>query len=313
MLEASARRAVALVEGYAIVGEAEEDLVARLVQRNAEGYRFQDRSALRRPGAGAANREWPNVDAVFTCDLAWSWLTAREIAAAATQKAWRRLDRGSDAARAASEIAFLRQHSKIPIGIGDEATRVAELEGLMDGGCVDVLRVDATTIGGFSAALALAEQATRRGFRVSYHVNPEIHRHCIFANDAVDHIEIFPADRPFDCSHVLIDDPSFGTIRGGIVSPPEAPGTGLHLSSDALSRFAYRHSLQRQPPANKVAFITGGARGIGWGDEVLARRLVVDRRHRPCRGAAPLFGRSGKSSLPLDVSECVSRGDGGVA
>ena len=242
---------IALVEGYAIEGESEDDLVARLVQRNAEGYRFfkveaahyGDPEPVRRILAGVRS----SVHATFTCDLAWSWQTAREGLAASA--AWEGLGvawiEDPMPRERVSEMAFLRQHSEIPIGVGDEATRVADLEGLMDGGCVDVLRVDATTIGGFSAAQALAVQATRRGFRVSYHVNPEVHRHCIFANDAADHIEIFPADRPFDCSHVLIEEPCFSTIRGGIVSPPEAPGTGLRLSSEALGRFAYRHSMQR--------------------------------------------------------------------
>jgi L-alanine-DL-glutamate epimerase-like enolase superfamily enzyme len=244
---------VALVEGYAIEGESEGDLVARLLGRADEGYGFfkieaahyGDPEPVRRILAGVRSQ----AAARFACDLAWSWQNAREGLAAA--EAWEGLGvawiedpmpRGR-----LSEIAFLRQHSRVPIGVGDEATRVADLEALMNGGCVDVLRIDATTIGGFSAALALAEQATRRGFRVSYHVNPEVHRHCIFADDAADHIEIFPADRPFDCSHVLIEEPAFGTIRNGVVGPPETAGTGLRLNAEALARSAYRHATRRLP------------------------------------------------------------------
>ena len=109
--------------------------------------------------------------------------------------------------------------------------RPGDLEGADGQRAVDVVRVDATTIGGFSAALALAAQAVARGFRVSYHVNPEVHRHCLFANDAADHIEIFPTDRPFDCSHMLIEEPAFADVRSGWLAPPAAPGTGLRLNS----------------------------------------------------------------------------------
>jgi len=242
---------VALVEGYAIDGEAEDDLVARLIARTAEGYRFfkveaahyGDPEPVRRILAAVRSE----TDATFACDLAWSWRTARQGLEAAA--AWDGLGvawiEDPMPRERLTEIAFLRQHSRIPIGVGDEATRVSDLEALMERSCIDVLRVDATTIGGFSAALALAEQATRRGFRVSYHVNPEVHRHCIFANDAADHIEIFPADRPFDCSHALMEEPSFGSIQSGAVSAPESHGTGLRLNTEAVDRFAYRHSIQR--------------------------------------------------------------------
>jgi L-alanine-DL-glutamate epimerase-like enolase superfamily enzyme len=242
---------VALVEGYAIGGEREGDLPSRLLARAAEGYSFFKVEAAHYGDPEPVGRILAAVraeaDVKFTCDLAWSWQTARQGIEAAS--AWEGLGiawiEDPMPRERLSEIAFLRQHSRIPIGVGDEATRVADLESLMNSGCIDVLRIDATTIGGFSSALALAEQAMRRGFRISYHVNPEVHRHCVFANDAADHIEVFPADRPFDCSHVLIEQPSFGDIRHGALGPVAAPGTGLRLNTEAVKRHAYRHSVQR--------------------------------------------------------------------
>lgn len=242
---------VALVEGYAIEGESEGDLIGRLIRRTEEGFEFFKVEAAHYGDPGPVRNILAGVraeaDATFSCDLAWSWQTARRGLAAA--EAWHGLGvawiEDPMPRERLSEIAFLRQHSKIPIGVGDEATRVGDLDALMDGGCVDVVRIDATTIGGFSAALALGERATRRGFRISHHVNPEVHRHCVFANDTADHIEIFPADRPFDCSHVLIEEPAFAGIRNGAIAPPEGAGTGLRLDDAALTRFAYRQSRQR--------------------------------------------------------------------
>ena len=39
-----------------------------------------------------------------------------------------------------AELAFLRAHSPVPIGIGDEASRAADLETLMEREAVDVVR-----------------------------------------------------------------------------------------------------------------------------------------------------------------------------
>ncbi|WP_137391391.1 mandelate racemase/muconate lactonizing enzyme family protein [Rhodoligotrophos defluvii] len=187
-------------------------------------------------------------DAEFTCDLAWSWRTAREGLRSADL--WQDLGiawiEDPMPRTRLSEIAFLRRHSRVPIGVGDETTRALDLEQLMDHEAVDVVRIDATTVGGFGPALKLAAAAMARGFRVSYHVNPEVHRHCVFADEAADHIEIFPADRPFDCSHVLIEQPAYSDIRKARLAPPSAPGTGLKLNDAALTRYAYRHALHQE-------------------------------------------------------------------
>ncbi|MGF7159432.1 L-alanine-DL-glutamate epimerase-like enolase superfamily enzyme [Rhodoligotrophos appendicifer] len=243
---------VGLVEGYEIEGEGEDDIAARLTARADEGYDFFKMEAAHygeprpiRRILETVRRSVPKAE--FTCDLAWSWKTARQGLEAADL--WQDLGIGwiedPMPRTRVSEIAFLRQHSKVPIGLGDECTRPLDLENLMEREAIDVVRVDATTIGGFTAALSLAARAVSKGFRVSYHVNPEVHRHCVFADDAADHIEVFPADRPFDCSHMLIEAPAFADIERGHLSPPTAPGTGLRLNSDALAHYAYRHAIHK--------------------------------------------------------------------
>lgn len=240
---------VALVEGYTIAGETEGDVADRLVGRSGEGFRFFKLEAAHHGEPLPIKRILSRVrstvpDAEFTCDLAWSWKTARQALESA--KLWEDLGvawiEDPMPRHRLSEIAYLRQNSRVPIGVGDECTRVGDIEALMNSEAIDVVRIDATTIGGFSAALPLAAAAVARGFRVSYHVNPEVHRHCLFANDSSDHIEIFPTDRPFDCSHMLIDEPAFGDVRSGYLSPPAAHGTGLRLNTKALEHYAYRHT-----------------------------------------------------------------------
>jgi L-alanine-DL-glutamate epimerase-like enolase superfamily enzyme len=243
---------VALVEGYEIEGESEDDIANRLIQRARQGYRFFKLEAAHYGAPQPVKRILAKVraavpDAEFTCDLAWSWKTARQGVEAA--ELWQDLGiawiEDPMPRTCLKEIEFLRRHSPLPVGIGDECTRALDLEALMDHQAIDVVRIDATTIGGFGAAQKLARDATSRTLRVSYHVNPEVHRHCVFADAAADHIEIFPADRPFDCSHLLIEEPSFNDIKDGHLEAPTAPGTGLRLNMEALTRHAYRHAINK--------------------------------------------------------------------
>ena len=114
----------------------------------------------------------------------------------------------------------------------------------MDGNAVDVLRIDATTIGGYSVAAPLAIAAVARGYRVSFHVNPEIHRHLAFAAETADHIEMFPTDRPFDVSHMLMRAAAFDAVEDGSVPAPDGRGSGLELDLSAVKRFAHRHAVR---------------------------------------------------------------------
>ena len=241
---------VGLVEGYEIAGETHSDIAARLAGRVREGFDFLKMEAAHYGDPQAVARILSDArsqaksDVRFTCDLAWSCKTARDGIAAA--EAWRELGvawiEDPMYRTKLSEIAFMRRHSPVPIGVGDEVTRPQDLEALMTQEAVDVIRIDATTIGGITAALNIAGKAKARGLRVSYHVNPEIHRHCVFADTATDHIEIFPTDRPFDCSHMLLENAAYADVSQGYLEPPKAPGTGLHLNLENVRRFADRTS-----------------------------------------------------------------------
>lgn len=243
---------VALVEGYEIAGESGDDVARRLIARAKEGYRFFKLEAAHYGAAEPVRRILAKVkaevpDAEFTCDIAWSWRTARQGIEAA--ESWRDLGiawiEDPMARTRIAEIGDLTRQSPVPIGVGDECTRALDLEALMDKAAIDVARIDATTIGGIDTALGLAAKAKARSLRVSYHVNPEVHRHCILANDIADHIEIFPADRPFDCAHLAIEAPAFADIKSGHIEPPTQPGTGMKLDSAALAKYAYRHAVQK--------------------------------------------------------------------
>jgi L-alanine-DL-glutamate epimerase-like enolase superfamily enzyme len=242
---------VLLVEGYRQEGDREADIAGRLAGRIGEGYGLLKLEAAHYGAPEPLNRivEAAGAGARYVFDLAWSWRTGRQGLACIRHWAGLPLDWVEDPMPRAmrSELAFLRAHSPLPIGIGDECTRADDLGELMQAGAVDVVRIDATTIGGLSVALPLATAVQGRGLRVSFHVNPEVHRHAVFAADAADHIEMFPADRPFDASHVLMEAPAFGDVAGGRLSPPPGPGTGLRLDDGAVARHAVRHLVRTRP------------------------------------------------------------------
>jgi L-alanine-DL-glutamate epimerase-like enolase superfamily enzyme len=128
-----------------------------------------------------------------------------------------------------------------PIGCGDEASRIDDLRRLADTGALEVVRLDATTLGGISAAVPFARELERCGRRISFHEHPEVHCHCVLAQESIDHVEVFPIDRPFDLCHQLCQRSVHERIRAGWLSPPSAAGLGIELDLREVTRRALRH------------------------------------------------------------------------
>ncbi|MBA0124258.1 hypothetical protein H0B56_01745 [Haloechinothrix sp. YIM 98757] len=131
-----------------------------------------------------------------------------------------------------SDIAHEAFDTKI--AFGDETTDPYLLYDLTALDRTDVVRVDATTIGGLTGAAAVIRKAHDRGYPVGCHIYPEIHQH--LAHSAVDaeYVEIFPADGRFDAAD------RFRTrtvdISAGTIAPPTDPGLGLGLDWEAIAR-----------------------------------------------------------------------------
>lgn len=239
---------VSLVEGYAIEGEARDGLVRRMVARAAEGYRmlkiegshYDPPEALAEDVRAIRAAAGPGVEIVV--DFAWSW-TAPGVAEATLAVlpglglGWVEDPIPRDPPEA---VAALRRRLPCPLAIGDETTRPSDLARLVEAGAIDVMRLDPTTLGGFGPALALGRIGAAAGLRLSPHVNPEIARHLALALPAIDHIEMFPADRPFDATHRLIRGAAAEAVRGGSLPPATAPGLGLALDEAAVAATAYR-------------------------------------------------------------------------
>lgn len=121
-----------------------------------------------------------------------------------------------------------------PIGVGDEMTDRHAAYGLLTRAAVDVLRIDATTIGGITGAWHMTHVAQAAGTRVSYHIYPEVHVHLAAAGAADGMTESFgPADNPFDpAGRIYAGGPVY---TPGFATATDAPGLGIDLDEEFIA------------------------------------------------------------------------------
>jgi L-alanine-DL-glutamate epimerase-like enolase superfamily enzyme len=72
-------------------------------------------------------------------------------------------------------VSELRQAVDVPIAMGDDQGGAYYPEALLAAGAVDVVRVDATTMGGLSRLLPMLDQIAAAGAGVSPHMFPHVH------------------------------------------------------------------------------------------------------------------------------------------
>ncbi|HEV2597899.1 mandelate racemase/muconate lactonizing enzyme family protein [Sphingopyxis sp.] len=240
---------VLIVEGYALPDEVGEAFVDRLAARVAEGFSMikleaghyaEPRDLI---GRLEKLREKVGQSADIVLDFAWSWKQSKPHLA--MLDAIRHLGiawiEDPFPSSAASNYIALRRQTDLAIGCGDECSSAADLFRLVETEAVDLLRVDATAIGGVTALEQLATAARRKKIRVSHHEHPETHEHCVFGFGIADHVEMFPTDRPFDQVHRIIEQSPFDRVRQGRLHPPTEPGTGVRLRLGEVERLARRH------------------------------------------------------------------------
>lgn len=238
-----------VVEGYAIEGESDTQFVDRLLERVAQGFRRIKLEAGHYGNSEVLShrlsefRRQAGTDCRLVLDFAWTWQRAEDHLKLARTVGEYGLDWLEDPMERTrvQEYRRLREHGGIAIGCGDETSRAADLDALSAASAIDVMRIDATTIGGIEPLRELGAMAVERGLRVSYHEHPEVHQHCVFGFGAADHVEMFPTNRPFDRVHELICESPFERVENGLLAPPEQPGSGIRLRMAGVERTARRH------------------------------------------------------------------------
>jgi len=135
-------------------------------------------------------------------------------------------------------ILELRRRTAVPIGLGENLSGHRTFRALIASGAADVVRCDATVVGGVREFMAVAALASAHGLQLSTHVHPEIHVHfaAACANRHPAGLEVMLPTSGIDGFHRLLRSPL--ELTGGQIRVPDRPGLGLDIDWAAVTRHA---------------------------------------------------------------------------
>ncbi|GAA4356895.1 enolase C-terminal domain-like protein [Variovorax defluvii] len=119
----------------------------------------------------------------------------------------------------------LQQKLSTPVAAGEDVIDLRSMRRLADG--ISVLRVDATTCGGVTGALAALQLAEMGGSTVFPHVFAPLHLHLACAFPQVEGVEFIPPESGADPLDVLLRRPL--VVTDGWMAADDEPGAGLEL------------------------------------------------------------------------------------
>lgn len=143
---------------------------------------------------------------------------------------------------AASDIRLtheLRSDLTTPIAAGEDVFGPRVVSELASG--IDILRVDATTVGGISGAIEAIHIAAAAGRTVFPHVFWPLHVHLACAFPHVESVELITAECGADPLHRLLRN--VPEMKEGKMSPSAEPGLGIVVDWETVEKLARRHTV----------------------------------------------------------------------
>lgn len=131
----------------------------------------------------------------------------------------------------------LRRAMMTPIAAGEDTFGPRVIADLVSG--IDILRVDATTVGGITGALEAINIAAGAGKTVFPHVFAPLHVHLACAFSHVEGVEWIPLECGADPLNRLLHN--IPVLRDGEMKPCEEPGVGICVDWKAVESCAHRH------------------------------------------------------------------------
>lgn len=132
----------------------------------------------------------------------------------------------------------LREQTGQRLALGEDTVGRWAFRDLMDVAQPDLLRVDATVMGGLSEAVKVCAMASAVGVPVFPHVFPEVHVHLGAAFPGVMMVEMTDPTYQTETLYQLF--PEWVRYDDGDLVAPETPGLGVVLDRDAIERYAVR-------------------------------------------------------------------------
>lgn len=234
---------VSFVAGYLTDGATPEGVAESVLNYAAEGYRYLKVARSSDPVLTSrllriVHDALPAASQVVVDGL-WIWRTVNEaITEIESWEGYRRLAWIEDPfpAEQVEMCAEFRARCPVPIGVGDEMTDPHAFATLLRADAIDVVRVDATAIGGISTALQVMHLAAAAHRDVAPHVYPEVHVHCAAALHGSIAVETFdPAGNDFELSHQFVSGGP--RLEAGYMYAPETPGLGFELDWERIMSF----------------------------------------------------------------------------
>jgi L-alanine-DL-glutamate epimerase-like enolase superfamily enzyme len=134
--------------------------------------------------------------------------------------------------------AELRRRTGMLIGLGENLNGHRAFHALIESNAVDVVRCDATVVGGVREFMSTAALASARGLEISTHVHPNVHVHfgAALTNLHRAGLEYIRPESGVDGLHELLDVQL--EIRDGCAVVPRGPGLGLAWNWEAVRRYS---------------------------------------------------------------------------
>ena len=126
--------------------------------------------------------------------------------------------------------ALVRQSTPIPVQTGENLWNAAQVGRAVTSGATDLLMIDASRIGGLTGWLRAAAVADSHNIPLSTHFYPELSIHALAATPTAHLVEWL------DVSSSIVADPL--QPNDGVLTPTNAPGTGMTWNHAAVKRFA---------------------------------------------------------------------------
>ncbi len=128
-----------------------------------------------------------------------------------------------------------RQDTGMRLALGEDAVGRWAFQELFRSIVPDVVRIDATTMGGISEAVKVCALASVHARPVIPHIFPEIHVHLAAGLPTVSAVEMTVPEYEIDLAYRLFSD--WIQIEAGSIVAPTRPGLGVVLDGRAVDRY----------------------------------------------------------------------------